>query len=350
MALAVDLACSLQSKGCENIVVSPPNELVNRLNVATVRHISCRRPNVFNFWKEIRRMRNIIRNHKPDYVQVYSAEAAWITGMACRRISRARKPSIVGALTGYMRKGLGLKGWRYCDVFTSVSKHLRSEVSTENFPIKCNPWVIPYGVDETLCFPAYSPTAAWLEQWQRSRPEAADKLTLCVPGAITPLHGLEDIVPILTGLLRSGIAAHVYIAGDTRRANSIYLESLRKLYADAQLSEHITWLGLRADLRDVLCACDITLSLTREPATWDRAVLEALALGRPVVGYDHGVIGELLETFLPEGCVAPGDSAAIIDTLTQWHTYSPTPLPEIPFPYRISDTADTYLKLYREEG
>lgn len=348
-ALAADLACALQSSDCENIVVSPPCELISRQNAAGVRHIISRSINLMTTWQEIRRLRNIIRNHKPAVVQVYSAEAAWVTSMASRRLRPSARPRIVGVLTGYPTLGAPKVGWRHCHVFTAISKHLRNVLDAPGSPLSSKPWVIPYGVNERLCYPGYTPTTAWLEQWRRNNPNAgADKMSICVPGAISPLHGLEDIVPILTGLLRSGIGAHVFIAGDTRRANEDYVAELKQKFADAQLSDHITWIGARADLRDVLCACDVTLSLTREPATWDRPVLEALTLGRPVVGYDHGVIGELLEAFLPEGRVAPGDTASIIDTLSQWNTYSPSTAPEIPFPYRLSDTAATYKKLYRE--
>lgn len=347
MALAVDLACGLQDSECANIIISPPCELNNRLNSAGVKHITCRHPGLFSAWQEIRRLRNIICKHKPQVLPVYSADAAWIAGMACRHLKAAACPKIIGVLTGYPRKGIPSVGWRYCRAFTSISKHLRGVLESPGSALVCKPWVIPYGVNEALCNPNYTPSTAWLEQWNRTLPPTAvNKLKLCIPGAISPMHALEDIIPILTGLLRSGVAAHVFIAGDTRRANKEHLAALRQKYEDARLAEHITWLGARPDLRDVLCACDVTLTLSREPKTWDRAVLEALALGRPVVGYDHGVIGEYMEAFLPEGRVAPGDTAGIIDTLSQWHTYSPEPVSEVPFPYRLSDTIQTYRTLF----
>jgi glycosyltransferase involved in cell wall biosynthesis len=34
-----------------------------------------------------------------------------------------------------------------------------------------------------------------------------------------------------------------------------------------------------------------------------RTVLEALAVGRPVVGWDHGGVGELLRQLFPQGAV-----------------------------------------------
>ena len=349
MVMAAELACMLQKMGVENLVVAPPGEHVSRLVAAGVRHINCRRPNLLTAWREIHRLRSIIRRLAPSVLQVYSADAAWVAGLACKRIAPRRRPAILGTVTGYPRVGTSSVGWRYCDAFTSISRNLRKAIeSTHSLSIK-RPWVIPYGVNEELCHPGYTPTSEWMKQWQSCQPQATSgKLTLCIPCSISPLHGLEDIVPILTGLLRTGIPTHVYIVADTRHANKAYRNELQLSFAQAHLTEHITWLGARADLRDVLCVCDATLSLARQPATWNRAILEALALGRPVVGYDHGVVGEYLTAFLPEGRVAPGDTAAIIDTLTQWHTYSPAPVAAIPYPYRLTDTAETYKTLYND--
>lgn len=348
-ALAADLACSMQSDDCHNIVVAPPSELISRLHTSGVQHFSCRKPNLLTFLREIRRLRKLIRRQAPDVVQVYSADAAWIVHMACKNPKRMKKmPKIVGAITGYAKIGSSALSWSRCHYFTVGSKHLRKVLQADNSPLKCNPWVIPHGIDERLCNPAYRPTDTWMKEWRAANPHYTERLSICVPCALSPLHGLENIAPILTGLLRSGIPAHVYIVGDLRKARTAYIEELKTLYANADLTGHITWSGACPDLRDVLRACDITLSLSEKPATYDRPILEALALGCPVVGFDHGIVGEYLSAFLPEGRVAPGDIAGVLDTLIQWSTYLPTPISEIPAPYRLTDTAATYLKLYQD--
>lgn len=346
---AVELACSLQSDVCHNIVVAPTSELVTRLHTSGVQHFPCHKLNLLTFLREIRRLRKLIRRQVPDIVQVYSADAAWVVYMACKNPTRMKKlPSVVGALTGYAKIGSSALSWSRCHYFTTGSKHLRKVLQADNSPLKCNPWVIPHGIDERLCNPSYRPTESWMKEWRAANPHYTERFSICVPCSLTPLHGLEDIAPILMGLLKSGVPAHVYIVGDLRKVRTAYLEDLKTLFANANLTEYITWTGARSDLRDVLKACDITLSLAEKPASYNRPILEALALGCPVVGYDHGIVGEYLAAFLPEGRVAPGDIAGVLDTLIQWATYLPTPISEIPYPYRLSDTANIYMKLYQD--
>ena len=347
MQMAADLACALRQRGdSHNIVLSPANELVSKLLTAGVEHRLCRIPNLLNGLAELHRLRGLVRSLRPHIIQVYGTVAAIFASAACSGL-KEEKPRIVGVLTAYPRTGCSLFR-KSCDAVVTISKHLRQESLKSCFKHhRKDLQLIPYGVNEKQCFPAFPFTADKKEQWRTSQPEARNRLTLCIPGAISSLHGLEDLIPILSTLLHQGIPTHAFIAGDSRKADPLYTEQLKNKFAAANLTDHISWIGARPDLREVLCACDITLSLTRRPATYDRPVLEALALGRPVLGYDHGVVGELLEAFLPEGRVAPGDAAAMADTIIQWHTYRPSTLTELPAPYRISDTAESFMQLYR---
>ena len=347
--MAADLACALQrTDECHNTVLSPANALVSRLRTSGAEHQLCRKPTIFNFWAEIKRLRKHINKTRPDIIQVYSAPAAALAWVACKRIALPQKPHCIGVLTAFPQKEVLSSFWKKCDSFICTSKHLRKHLLngllSKHRKTLC---LVPYGVNAFLCYPEFRNTENHRAQWVSVHPEATKRLTLCIPGAISPLHGLEDLIPILTELLRHGIPTHAYIAGDSRKADPHYAESLKQRFAEANLSEHISWIGARPDMREVLCACDITLSLNRHPSTCERAILEALALGCPVVGYDHGVVGEMLEAFLPEGRVAPDSPSAVADTLMQWHTYRPTTINRIPYPYSLTDSANSCLGIYK---
>lgn len=346
---AADLARGLQAGGIKNIVMGPASELIGALDAARVRHITCRTGGWLKLIGAVRKVRSVIRTTAPDILQTYTPEAALIARLACRRLDRRHHPAIVSVVTGFLntRWQRWALGGSSAVVFSS--RYLRKVMTERGYiPRGAAVWVIPTGADESLCYPGYSPSADWLEQWHLTRPRGEHRYTFCVPCPISPLHGLEDLEPIMSALLNNGHSPLAYIVGDSGKADPDYIESLRSHFADAHLDERIIWLGHRPDLRDIICACDVTLYLSRRPESYNRPILEALALGRPVAGYDHGAVGELLEAFLPEGKVAPGDARAMADVLLQWRTYRPSMPGQIPAPYRLSDTVASYRKLYDE--
>lgn len=344
--LAADLACGLQQAGFRNTVVSPPNELVGRLTAASVQHHSSRNIAVFTYLNELRRIRRLIDSTRTDVILAYTTPAANLAWRACQNMPEEERPSIIGLHTTYPRHPGWATSLERCDALVAISRHLRNELTERaRLDSERNIWVVPYGVNEELCHPEYKPSDAWIEQWMRSNKEEEGTLSVCIPGAITPLHGLEDLAPILARLSSINVPVHAYIAGDTARADKKYLNKLRKHFTRTNTASHITWLGHRPDLRDVICICDVVLSLAKAPASHDSVVLEALALGRPVAAYDHGAVGEILDSFLPEGRVAPNDIAGIADRLEQWHAYRPHLGDTLPYPYRLGDTIRSMAEL-----
>ena len=346
-ALAADLACGLQKSGFRNTVISPPNELVGRMAAASVQHHSSRNIALFTYLNEFRRVRRLVESTHADIILAYTTPAANLAWRACYNMPEEERPRIIGIHTTYPQHPGWASSLDRCDALVAVSRHLRNELTRRaRLDAERNIWVIPYGVNDEVCHPGYRPSAAWLEQWLRQYKEDAENtLSVCVPGAITPRHGLDDLAPILNRLKAAQVPVQVYIAGDTAQADQHYLAKLKKLFKSSGVDKQITWLGHRPDLRDVICICDVVLSLTKEPPSHNRVVQEALALNRPVAGYDHGVTGELLDAFLPEGRVAPGDIAGIADRLEQWHAYRPYINEKIPYPYRLGDTIRSIAEL-----
>lgn len=349
--MAADVAGCMQMESMADNLVLAPNGRATGLLVSN--GIPChraRRLTLFRYLQEAKRFARCVQRSEADAVLLYGLPAVRLAWLANRRLSATERPPMVAVLPGMTHGLLAGKALNFCDAVV-VNSRTQRRLLLEQHPGLTVPteriWVIPYGVDELLCHPHFKIADAWKQEWEHRNPQFHRRMSLCIPGSITPVRGLEQLPKLLRSLAAQGVRAHAYIAGDIRRADTAYLRTLKKRFREEKLDSAVTWTDPRPCMREILCLCDITLSLSLLPATYDRAILEALALGRPVVGFDHGAVGEMLNTFLPEGRVPAGDLSAMADTLVQWNTYRPDLPDTIPYPYRLTDTAQSLVNLCR---
>ena len=76
---------------------------------------------------------------------------------------------------------------------------------------------------------------------------------------------------------------------------------------------------------------DLVLSLSSHPESFGRTVVEALSMGVPVLGYDHGGVGEVLADVFPEGRVTAGDENALLVRVRECRSRPLRPVTPVPF-------------------
>ena len=107
------------------------------------------------------------------------------------------------------------------------------------------------------------------------------------------------------------------------------------------------------DIRDWMAASEIVFSLCADPPeAFGRTVPEALHLGVPVIGWDHGGVQETLTAMFPQGAVAPGDRAALLDRSLAFLRRRPAVAPSRAFGLRESmeKTLDVYRSVLEERS
>ena len=112
-------------------------------------------------------------------------------------------------------------------------------------------------------------------------------------------------------------------------------------------AEAIAAAAPRRDVRDVMAESFAVLQLSTKPEAFGRTVVEALSVGRPVLGWAHGGVGELLAQLQPSGAVAPFDADALAATATGLLRAPPSPPATIPFTLQAmqQQTLDLYAEL-----
>ncbi len=132
--------------------------------------------------------------------------------------------------------------------------------------------------------------------------------------ALTRLDNLETDLVLVTGGAGPGYARGR--RGRVKRALGLPMDNLDALLHDANrlgLSERVHVTGFRRDVARVLSAADVLVFPSLQPEGFGRPIIEAMALGRPVVATDIGPSAELLG---PEaGLLVSPDAAGLANAL-----------------------------------
>lgn len=297
----LELGQYLNGHGHESVVISNGGQLVNQLEAEGSSHITLpvHRKSLWSF-RQVGPLRRVLIAERPDIVHIRSRVPGWITWLALKKIPPKQRPRLISTVHGFYSVN------RYSTVMTKgdsvicVSDSIKQYV-LENYPDvpeNCLK-VVHRGVDPAQYNSDYRPSEEWLRQWEEAFPDTRGKKLLTLPGRITRLKGHEDFLHILQNLPAD--TYHGIIAGGAHPRKEAYLNELKAKVAELGLSTRVTFTGHRSDLRDILSHSDLVLSLSQTPESFGRTTLEALSLGTPVVGYDHGGVGEILDTSFPSG-------------------------------------------------
>jgi glycosyltransferase involved in cell wall biosynthesis len=342
----LELAAFLAPQGHDSIVISNGGHMVEKLTQRGVRHITIpvHRKSLRSLF-QVRKLRAWLRDEKPDVIHAHSRVPAWIAWLALRGIPADKRPKFITTVHGFYSvnaySAIMTQGDRIIAVSESVREYIRS-----NYP-KADPKrieVIPHGIDPKTYHPEFKPSADWLAQWQSEHPELTNKQLLLLPGRITRLKGHGDFFQLIKTLKQAGQPVCGLIAGNTHPKKRAYLDELHQQAESLGITNDIIFLGHRSDLRELMAVSDIIMALSQQPESFGLTVLEALSLGRPVVGYNCGGVGELLAALYPTGKVPPSSSNALLLTTTPILKNPSQPSPNDLFTLEksLASTADIY--------
>lgn len=316
----LEIAEALVAAGHRAIVISEGGRLVDELEALGAEHVAM--PvgrKALSTLRYIPRVRRLLRDEQVDILHLRSRLPAWIGWLAWKGLPSESRPHLVTTVHGAYSPGwyssVMTKGERVIAVSDSIVDYIRT-----NYP-KVDPARIVRiyrGIDPTRYYPDFRPEPAWVERFFEENPQAKDRWLLTLPGRITQIKGQLDFVEIVAGLKARGVPVHGLLAGGVHPRRQEYWHKVEAAIAEKGLANDITWLGPRNDLREIMAISDVVLSLTTKPESFGRTVTEALALGRPVLGYDHGGVGEQLQRVYPEGRLPVGSVEATIDRLAAW--------------------------------
>lgn len=136
-------------------------------------------------------------------------------------------------------------------------------------------------------------------------------LRLAMAASLIPLKNHAMAIRAVAEFMQSGGDAHLWICGDVPRgAAGGFAEGLRRLPAELGIADRVHFLGWHKNVPAVLARSDAVL-LTSNTEGMPRSLMEAMALGKPVIATDVGGVPELVRDGVDGFVVPRGDSSAL---------------------------------------
>lgn len=341
----LEIADALVRAGHRAVVVSAGGRLLPQLQALGAEHvllpIGRKSPQVLRHLPALRR---VLRG--ADIVHARSRLPAWLGWMALRGI-HAGRPHFVTTAHGLNSPS------RYSAIMTRgervvcVSRTVRDYL-LRHYP-KVDPArlvVVPRGIDPAAFPPAPLPDRAARAQVAALHPQlGGDGPMLLLPGRGTRLKGHADAIGLLAALRAEGADARLWMPGALQAGREDYVTELSGLARAAGVEAMLAMTAPTAAIAQAYAACDLVLQLSRKPEAFGRTVVEALAVGRPVLGWAHGGVGELLAELQPAGAVAPFDAGQLAARACA--LLAAPPSPPAAMPYTLQAMQEATLTLYR---
>jgi glycosyltransferase involved in cell wall biosynthesis len=335
-------------RGHRSVVISAGGRLVPELLNAGGEHLAwplgVKSPLTLRWIWPLRRW---LAEQRIDILHARSRLPAWIGWLAWRGMNPATRPRFVTTVHGLYSVSRYSAVMTYGERVIAVSETVRDYVQRgyPELPVE-RIQLIPRGVDPAEFPYGYRPSPEWLAEWRRQYPRLSDGPVLTLPGRLSRLKGHEDFIELIARLRTQGLPVYGLIVGGVEPRRQRYADQLQRLVQAKGLSEVVLFTGHRADMRDIYAVSTLVLSLSAQPESFGRTVLEALSLGTPVIGYDHGGVGELLRRVYPAGLTPLGDLERLMERVRALLTVSP-PVPTQPV-FSLQRMLDDTLALYAE--
>ena len=342
----LEVARALVQAGHRSVVISAGGRLTPQLVAAGSEHLTLpigRKS--LGALASVGALRRTLRTINPDIVHARSRVPAWLGWWALKGMRP--RPHFVTTV-----HGLNSPGW-YSSIMLRGERVIVVSQTVRDYVLSHYRWldpsrvrVIPRGIDPAAFPYGYRPDEAWRKAFLAGYPELAGAPLLTLAARGTRLKGHHDAIGLVADLKKRGIEARLLLLGVVEPGREAYVAELRELIRRRGVTSQVALSPPRDDIRDVYAVSALVLQLSNKPESFGRTVVEALSLCRPVLGYAHGGVGELMAELYPAGRVPLGDHERLVERAAELLRVAPPIAPL--HSYRLVDMQGATLALYAE--
>ena len=312
----VEITQAIADAGWLPLVASQGGPMVQAVKDAGGRHIAlplmAKTP--FGIWRNADRLEAVIREYKVSIVHARSRAPAWSAWLACQRTGTP----FVTTYHGTYGETLPFKR-RYNavmargEIVIAASRFIADLVTARHGIDPSRIRVIPRGVDPAV----FDPAAVSAERISRLRQawRLPDGMRVAMlPGRLTAWKGHTILLDAIARLSRQNVVC-VLVGSDQGRWR--YSAQLRQRAEDLRIGERLRMVWHCDDMPAALMLADVVVHASTQPEAFGRVVIEAQAMGRPVIASDLGGPVETVEQGVTGWRIRPNDPVGLAAAIEQ---------------------------------
>ena len=310
----VDIAAAIVEGGGRSIVVSAGGPMVQELKRSGVEHflLPVNSKNPLTMRKNVYHLSKIAEDRQVDIIHARSRAPAW----SAWRAALKTKKYFVTTFHGTYGHGNWFKR-RYNEVMTKgdriiaisnfIAGHILKIYGIPSSTIR----VIPRGIDTNK----FSPNNVSQERRIKLASEwrlPDDKPIIILPGRLTRWKGHKVFIEAIKKIGRKDIQCLI-VGSDQDREN--YRRELERQIENSGMQDIIHVVGHCNDMPAAYMLTDIVISASTDPEAFGRIMVEGQALGRLVIGTNHGGSTETVIDGQTGWLVKPNDPNSLTEKL-----------------------------------
>ncbi|HEV7368894.1 glycosyltransferase family 4 protein [Arenibaculum sp.] len=313
---AIDVAVALAQAGGTPIVASAGGPMVRELDRWGIRHVALplasKNPLVMR--RNAGRLAELIGETGARIVHARSRAPAWSALFAARRtgarfMTTFHAPYNFDGRLKRLYNSVMARGERVIAISEFIRAHILENYDTDPAAIR----VIHRGIDVDL----FSPERVSQErliQLARAWGVPDDRHVVMLPGRLTRWKGQLVLVEALARLGRRDICC-LLVGSDQGRTG--YRREIEEAVARHDLGGVVRIVDHCSDMPAAYLLADVVVNASSDPEAFGRVIVEAQAMGKPVIVSNHGAVRETVLAGETGWVVPPGDPAALAAALDE---------------------------------
>lgn len=303
----IEIARAIQKAGWRAMVASEGGgAMIPSLLHCGAKHVALplSTKNPFEMYKNARKLAAVIREHKIDVVHARSRAPAWSAWYACQ-MTGAKFMTTFHGTYGIQNKwkkkynAIMLRGERIIAISHFIADHIKANYEVDESRIR----IIHRGVDLKLFHPdlfSHQRMDMLVKEWRLP----VEKPLILFPGRITRWKGQDVFLKALAKLPHRNFFA--VILGDDKKHEN-FRKELEELIVKLKLEGRVRIAGHTHHITEAYMLSRVVVATSIEPEAFGRVVLEAQAMGKPVIATNQGGPQETVTHGETGLLVAPGD-------------------------------------------